>query len=68
MTEIVGNKRVEGVYVARVDSKKKPIEETKQFFKCNTLLLSVGLIPENELSAAVHVEMSHITNGPIVNQ
>lgn len=68
VTEIVGNKRVEGVYVARVDNKKKPIEETRQFFKCDTLLLSVGLIPENELSAAVHVGMSHVTNGPIVNQ
>jgi len=68
VTRIVGNERVEGVYVAKVDENKKPIPETEQFFECDTLLLSVGLIPENELSRAAQIEMSPVTNGPIVNQ
>ena len=68
ITRIVGNERVEGVYVAKVDANKKPIPETEQYFECDTLLLSVGLIPENELSRAAQVEMSPVTNGPIVNQ
>lgn len=68
ITRIVGNERVEGVYVAAVDEKKQPIRETEQFFACDTLLLSVGLIPENELSRAAKLEISPITNGPVVNQ
>ena len=50
VTRIVGNERVEGVYIAQVDKDKKPIPETEEFIPCDTLLLSVGLIPENELS------------------
>ncbi|MEM1483894.1 FAD-dependent oxidoreductase [Oscillospiraceae bacterium PP1C4] len=68
VTNIVGNERVEGVWVAKVDENKQPIKETEQFFKCDTLLLSVGLIPENELSRAAEIQISPVTNGPIVNQ
>lgn len=68
VTRVMGNRRVEGVCVARVDENKKPIPETEEFYPCDTLLLSVGLIPENELSRTAHVEMSAITGGPVVNQ
>jgi len=68
VTRIVGNERVEGVYVAEVDADRKPVLETEQFYACDTLLLSVGLIPENELSRDAKVEMSAITNSPVVNQ
>ena len=68
VTRIVGNERIEGVYVAEVDANRKPVLETEQFYACDTLLLSVGLIPENELSRDAKVEMSAITNGPVVNQ
>jgi len=68
VTRITGNQRVEGVYVAQVDANKQPIPETEQFFDCDTLLLSVGLIPENELSRSAEVELSPVTSGPIVNQ
>lgn len=68
ITKIEGNERVEGVWVAKVDEHKKPIKETEQFYKCDTLLLSVGLIPENELSRTAKVAIDSITNGPVVNQ
>ena len=68
VTRIVGNERVEGVYIAQVKKKKKPIPETEEFIPCDTLLLSVGLIPENELSRGADVKISRITNGPEVNQ
>ena len=68
VTWIAGNNRVEGVKVARVDENKKPIPGTEQFFKCDTLLLSVGLIPENELSRSASVAIDPVTQGPVVNQ
>jgi NADPH-dependent 2,4-dienoyl-CoA reductase/sulfur reductase-like enzyme len=68
VTWIAGNRRVEGVTVAQVDKNKKPVPETEKFFPCDTLLLSVGLIPENELSRAVNIAMDPITSGPAVNQ
>jgi len=68
VTWITGNRRVEGVKIAKVDENKKPIPETEQFFKCDTLLLSVGLIPENELSCTASVEIGPVTSGPVVNQ
>ena len=68
VTEIVGNLRVEGVKVAKVDANRQPIPETEEFFPCDTLLLSVGLIPENELTRGAQIEMNPITNGPVVNQ
>ncbi len=68
VTRIVGNERVEGVYVAAVDENKKPILETEEFISCDTLLLSVGLLPENELTRQAGIEMNPVTNGPSVNQ
>ena len=68
ITRIVGNRRVEGVYVARVGPDKKPIPGTEEFFECDTLLLSVGLIPENELSRGADIQIDSVTNGPLVNQ
>ena len=68
VTRIVGNERVEGVYVAAVDENKKPVPETEEFIPCDTLLLSVGLLPENELTRQAGIEMNPVTNGPAVNQ
>lgn len=68
ITKIDGYQRVEGIHFAKVDEKKKPIPETEQFIECDTLLLSVGLIPENELTRKAEIKMNRITNGPEVNQ
>ena len=68
VVDIKGKERVEGITLAQVDSSNKPIPGTEEFFSCDTLLLSVGLIPENELSRGMGVEISPITNGPIVNE
>lgn len=68
VTRIVGNERVEGVFVAAVDGNKKPLPETEEYIACDTLLLSVGLIPENELTRKAEITMSPVTNGPVVNQ
>lgn len=68
VVDIRGKERVEGVTLAEVDAKGKPIRGTEEYFSCDTLLLSVGLIPENELSNGMGVEMSRVTSGPIVNE
>ena len=68
VTRIVGNERVEGVYIASVDENKKPLLDTEEYIECDTLLLSVGLIPENELTKKAEIRMSDVTNGPVVNQ
>jgi len=68
VVEIHGKERVEGVTIAKVDENRKPIEETKEYIPCDTLLLSVGLIPENELSKAANIDISNITSGAIVDQ
>ena len=68
ITKIDGYQRVKGVYFAQVDANKKPIPETEQYIECDTLLLSVGLIPENELTRKAGIAMNPITNGPKVNQ
>lgn len=68
VVEIHGKERVEGVTIAKVDENRKPILETKEFIPCDTLLLSVGLIPENELTNGAGIEISRITNGAIVDQ
>ena len=68
ITRIVGNARVEGVYVAPVDENKKPILEKEEFVECDTVLFSVGLIPENELTKEAGIEINGVTNGPSVNQ
>jgi len=65
VTEIQGKERVEGIVVSRVDERMQPIGGSEQFIGCDTLLLSVGLIPENELSKEVGIELSLITQGPI---
>lgn len=68
VVDIKGKKRVEGVTLAEVDGKGRPIPGTEEFYSCDTLLLSVGLIPENELSGDMGVEMSPVTSGPVVNE
>lgn len=66
--DIDGRERVKGVTVAKVDENRRPIPGTEEYIGCDTLLLSCGLIPENELSAALSVEISPVTGGPIVNE
>ena len=68
VTDIRGRDRVEQVVVSRVDEKRNPIPGTEMVFDCDTLLLSVGLIPENELSRQAGVEIDPRTNGPAVWQ
>ncbi len=68
ITEIDGFQRVEGVKVCQVDADKNPIPETEEYIPCDTLLLSVGLLPENELTKKASIEISPVTNGPILNQ
>ena len=68
VVEIHGKERVEGVTIAKVDENRRPIAETREFIPCDTLLLSVGLIPENELTTGAGVEISRITNGAVVDQ
>lgn len=67
VVNIHGNKRLEGVTIARVDENRKPILGTEEYVECDTLLLSVGLIPENELSSEAGVEIDPLTGGPVVN-
>ena len=68
VVDIQGKERVTGVTIAQVDEKSRPIPGTEEHYDCDTLLLSVGLIPENELSRQVGVEMAPATNGPKVNE
>lgn len=68
IVKIHGKDRVCGVTVAEVDENRKPIKETEEYIECDTILLSVGLIPENELSRSAGVELSRITSGAVVNQ
>ncbi len=63
-----GKERLEGVTIANVDEKLQPIPGTEEYIECDTLLLSVGLIPENELSKDVGVELDKITSGPVVDE
>lgn len=68
VVDIKGKERLEGVTLAEVDNTGKPIPGTEEEYSCDTLLLSVGLIPENELSRGMGVEMSKVTSGPVVNE
>lgn len=68
VVDIKGKERLEGVTLVEVDSKGKPIPGTEEDYSCDTLLLSVGLIPENELSGGMGVEMNPVTSGPKVNE
>jgi NADPH-dependent 2,4-dienoyl-CoA reductase/sulfur reductase-like enzyme len=68
ITNIEGLDRLEGVTIAKVDDKRQPIPGTEIHYECDTLLLSVGLIPENELSKTAGIQLDSITGGPIVNE
>lgn len=68
VVDIQGKERVAGVTLAQVDENRKPIPGTEEFYSCDTLLLSCGLIPENELSGNMGVALSRITSGPVVNE
>lgn len=68
VTQIHGKERVEGVTVAKVDENSVPISGTEEFVSCDTLLLSCGLIPENELSQSAGAQMDPVTQGPVVNK
>ena len=68
ITRIEGDTRVTGVWVAPVDEKKQPIREQEFFVECDTVLFSVGLMPENELTRKAGIAINPITNGPAVNQ
>ena len=65
--DIHGRERLTGVTVAKVDENRRPIPGTEMEFDCDTLLLSVGLIPENELSAGAGVDLSPVTSGAVVS-
>lgn len=67
VVDIHGSERLEAVTVAQVDDQRKPVKGTEKRFDCDTLLLSVGLIPENELSLGAGVALSPATNGAIVD-
>ena len=67
VVDIKGKERVEGITIAEVKD-GKPVKGTEEFYSCDTLLLSCGLIPENELSRQMGVEINPITNGPCVNE
>lgn len=68
VVQIHGKERLEGVTIAQVDENRCVIEETKRYIPCDTLLLSVGLIPENELTRSAGIPIDPITNGAIVDE
>ena len=65
--QLHGKERLSGVTIARVDENRRPIEETKEYIACDTLLLSCGLIPENELTKSASISLDRITGGAIVD-
>lgn len=66
--DIHGKERLEGVTIAKVDENRRPIPGTEEYVPCDTLMLSVGLIPENELSKNMGIEFDRVTGGPIVDE
>ena len=68
VVDIRGRERVEGVTIAEVDEHMKPVPGTEKYYSCDTLMLSTGLIPENELSRSAGVTMNPVTSGPVVNE
>ena len=68
ITKVKGKDRVEGVVIAKVDENRRPIPGTEIEYDCDTLLLSVGLIPENEVTKKAGVQIDSRTSGPIVNE
>lgn len=65
---ISGKDRVEGITIAKVDENRKPIKESFEYIECDTVLLSVGLIPENELSINANIKIDPVTNGAYVDE
>ena len=68
VVDIEGKEHITAVTIAEVDENRKPIKGTEERFTCDCLLLSCGLIPENELSTSAGVELSPVTGGPVVNE
>jgi len=68
ITQIIGKHRLEAVVVSEVDNDKNPIPGTEQTLECDTLLLSVGLIPENEITKNAGIDIDRRTSGPLVNE
>ncbi len=68
VVDIDGKERIKGVTLAKVDENMKPIPGTEEYISCDTLLLSVGLIPENELTRSMGIQIEPVTAGPIVNE
>ncbi|WP_461614606.1 NAD(P)/FAD-dependent oxidoreductase [Clostridium sp. Marseille-QA1073] len=68
VTNVKGDGRVQSVVISKVDENRSPIKGSEIEFKCDTLLLSVGLIPENEISKKAGVEIDRRTSGPVVNE
>ena len=68
VTQIHGDKRLTGVTVSKVDENRVPVKGTEIYFDCDTLLLSVGLIPENELTEKAGIKMDRVTGGASVDQ
>ena len=68
VTRLHGRDRLEGVTISKVDSNMNPIINTEEYIECDTLIVSVGLIPENEIPKTLDVPISRYTKGPIVNQ
>lgn len=68
VTKIHGKDRLEGVTISKVDENRKPIPGTEEYIECDTLLLSVGLIPENELTKGMGIELDGSTKGAVVDQ
>lgn len=68
VTRVIGHERVEAVEICKVDEKMQPIESSKQIVQCDALILSVGLIPENEIAESLNIKIDDITKGPIADQ
>lgn len=68
VVEIHGKERVTGITLAKVDENRRPIPGSEEYYSCDTLLLSVGLIPENELTGSLDIKMTPVTQGPEVNE
>ena len=68
VVKVHGKDRVSGVTIAKVDEHRKPIESTEQYIACDTLLLSVGLIPENELTRGAGIALDPVTKGAVVDE
>ena len=67
VVDIHGKDRLEGVTIAKVDENRRPIPETREYIPCDTLLLSCGLIPENELTKGAGITLDRVTGGAVVN-